>query len=124
MVRILLKEEDWKGESKPKIMISKNERYSFKKGIPKKTIVTPFFSLRYETKDKPDLRIGVVVGKKVDKLATKRNELKRRFIEVAHRYLKTRDVKGDFVFYLKDKYKDATEDQTVKMIEESIVRAN
>ena len=104
-------------------MLNKKYRYSFKKGIPKKTIVTPFFSLRYEVKDKQELHIGVVVGKKVDKLATKRNEAKRRFIKIAHDYLKKAGVKGDFVFYLKTEFKDtADEEQTIKMIQDSVAK--
>lgn len=58
-------------------MLKKRYRFSFQEGVPKKITASPLFVLRYQKNDAGELRLAIVVSKKVDKRATKRNELKR-----------------------------------------------
>lgn len=80
-------------------MFVKSERYSFKKGLPKKIVGSPLFLLRYQENLFPHNRYAVVVSKKVDKKAVARNRIKRVFIEI----LQPLDKKSpfDYVFFLK-----------------------
>lgn len=60
-------------------MLSRKNRYSFKKGLPKSFFATPYFVIRYE-ENKEGLKCSVVVGKKVDKRAVIRNKIKRQIV--------------------------------------------
>lgn len=57
-------------------MLARKLRYSFGKGLPKNTIHSTLFTLRFEKSDK-NPKIAVVVSKKVDTRATVRNRVKR-----------------------------------------------
>lgn len=103
-------------------MIPKNERYSFKNGIPKRSIVTPFFSLRFDTKNTEGLRLGVVVGKRVDKHAVARNKLKRIFSKAVLKAFRDEKIVGSYVFYLKSSLKEIAEDEFDSILVKAIAQ--
>ena len=61
-------------------MFSRQNRYSFRKGLPKRTLSTPFFVVKYDKSNDKMLHGAVVVGKKVDKRAVVRNKIKRQIV--------------------------------------------
>lgn len=103
-------------------MFPKRERYSFKKGLPKHTLSTPFFILRYQKNDLSKLQCAVVAGKKIDKRATVRNKIKRRFIHIIKEIMKDKNVSYDFVFFLKkaiiEKERDKVKEELEKILAE------
>ena len=62
-------------------MFAQRNRFSFKKGAPRKVFSTPLFILRYDIKEENRLECAVVVGKKVDKRAVVRNKVKRQLVK-------------------------------------------
>lgn len=80
-------------------MFVRSERYPFKEGLPKKTVVSPFFFLRYQENSLSQNRFAVVVSKKVDTRATTRNRIKRVFIEILRSLEEKKPF--DYVFFLK-----------------------
>ena len=61
-------------------MFQRRNRFSFKKGVPRKIFQIPLFVLRYEYNNENVFHCAVVVGKKVDKKAVVRNKLKRQLV--------------------------------------------
>ncbi len=61
-------------------MFPKSYRYSFRKGLPKKTLSTTFFVIKYDNSQDDSMHCAVVVGKKVDKRAVVRNKIKRQIV--------------------------------------------
>lgn len=57
-------------------MLARKLRYSFGKGLPKDTVHSTLFTLRFEKSDK-NPKVAVVVSKKIDARATVRNRVKR-----------------------------------------------
>lgn len=105
-------------------MIPKSERYSFKKGIPKQVSHSPLFTLRFENGNVDKLMLGVVVGKKVDKLAVIRNTVKRKFTNIVYNYLKDKNIKGSFVFYLKPDCRFAEDIKIIDSVKKTIDTIN
>lgn len=103
-------------------MFPKRERYSFKKGLPKHTLSTPFFILRYQKNDLSKLQCAVVVGKKVDKRATARNKLKRRFVHIVKEITEDKNISYDFVFFLKKQIIEIERDQVKAELEKILVK--
>lgn len=84
-------------------MLAKQFRYPFTEGIPPLTVVTPFFIMRYKKNTLSHLRVAVVVSKRVDKRATVRNKIKRKFLDVIHTSMKEHTLPYDVVFYVRPK---------------------
>lgn len=82
-------------------MFKKENRYSFKEGLPKKYISTKYFNLRYGESENGNLHFAAVVGKKIDKRSVIRHKLKRKFSRGFEEIIKERKLPYDFVFFLK-----------------------
>lgn len=81
-------------------MFPKRFRYSFKKGLPKKTKSFPSFNLRYDKNDLGEIRVAVVVSKRVHKHANIRNRVKRKlFGHLENRINKNKGF--DLTFFIK-----------------------
>lgn len=100
-------------------MLSHKFRYSFKKGLPKKVLHTPYFTLRYETSHDHGT-YAVVVGKKVDSRATYRNAIKRRFLQVFEQRAPWKTCTFTLVFYLKKEATTKNLEELGIMIEQAI----
>ncbi len=97
-------------------MFKKTSRYSFKKGLPGKSLVSPSFVLRYEENSQQEAKFAVVVSKKVDKRATVRNKIKRKFLNILKE--SSADQKESLVFFLKKVSLDKTDEELKKEIKE------
>lgn len=96
-------------------MLKKQQRYSFKEGMPKYKFITPFFVLRYQKNPLGLMKLGVVVSKKVDMKATKRNSIKRKLVHVIKEITKKNSIPFDLVFFVK---KSLVEQKKPFLIEE------
>ncbi len=97
-------------------MFSKKQRFSFNNKLAKNILNSQSFTLRYGSSD-GGLKVAVVVSKKVDKKATARNKIKRKFTEAIKKNI---DIQYplSLVFFIKR----AVSEQTLveKEIEEVI----
>jgi ribonuclease P protein component len=82
-------------------MIQRSQRYSFKKGLPRKVLQSPFFLLRYQKNSAEVFHAAVVVNKKVSKSAVVRHRVKRVFIESLLSVGEKQAVPFDLVFFLR-----------------------
>lgn len=83
-------------------MFKRSQRFSFRIGVPKKKIVTPFFILRFEQADSPTY--AVVVSKTVSKKAVHRNKIKRLFLQILKEELSKQPNPHTLVFFLRRPY--------------------
>lgn len=81
-------------------MFARRNRFSFKKGVPRKIFSTPFFVIRHEKSVDKTFRCAVVVGKKVDKRAVVRNRIKRHIVATVKELL-AHDTEMTIVIYAK-----------------------
>lgn len=81
-------------------MFARENRYSFKRGIPKNVYRAPFFVLRFQ-KNNDTLHCAVITGKKIDKRAVVRNRLRRQFTQNLKNEIGDKTVSYDLVFYLR-----------------------
>lgn len=98
-------------------MLAKQYRYSFKKGLPKHTLSTPFFTLRYGLSSVDRVQCAVVVSKKVNKKAVGRNKVKRRFMHALQQVVKNKDDAYSFVFFLKKGIQDMKQEEMKQEIQ-------
>ncbi len=75
-------------------------RYTYAHG---KTIRTPKMSLVYNDNSRGFQRFGVVVSKKVEKTAVKRNRIRRRVYEAIRAELPNYNLKRDHIFVVYSK---------------------
>lgn len=68
--------------------------------MPKNTIASPFFVLRYQKNVLSHSRLAVVVSKKVAPTSVERHKIKRLFIEYLNELYEPKPP-FDLVFYLK-----------------------
>ena len=80
-------------------MFAKKNRYLFKGALPKQSVNFPFFSVRY-SKNSGELKVAVVVSKKVDTLATARNKIKRRILSLIQKNI-SQNEPFSLIFYVK-----------------------
>lgn len=80
-------------------MFEKEKRYSFKQGLPKKVIPTPYFTFRYGDAKSETGTNAVVVSKKVSKKAVTRNRIKRKTLAILKDELGEKNY--DIVIYIK-----------------------
>jgi ribonuclease P protein component len=67
-------------------MLPKKNRFSFKTQLPKQTLNSQSFSLRYGQNEE-GLKVGVVVSKKVDTSAVVRNRIRRKIFDAVGKSL-------------------------------------
>ncbi len=110
-------------------MLSKKFRFHSRGGVRfvyqnGKTIRSPKMSLVFMDNVKGFTRVAVVVSKKVEKSAVKRNRIRRRIYEVLRIYFESIPKKRDYIFvvYTKDLYNmkhDELEKIIGKLVSES-----
>jgi ribonuclease P protein component len=81
-------------------MFASKNRFSFKKGVPRKTFSNSFLFIRYDKTSIPRLECAVVVGKKVDGRAVLRNSVKRMLVSIIKELVDT-DSHYKIVVYAK-----------------------
>lgn len=101
-------------------MFEKEKRFSFKQGLPKKVISTPYFSLRFGLTKSDTGTVAVVVSKKVSKKAVIRNKIKRKFISVLKENLKEKQELYDIVIYVRPTPENVQDNIIEKLIKESL----
>ncbi len=82
-------------------MFEKEKRFSFKQGLPKKVISTPYFSLRFGDRKNDTGTNAVVVSKKVSKKAVVRNKVKRKVVAIMKSKLGEKLELYDVVIYMR-----------------------
>jgi ribonuclease P protein component len=100
--------------------LPKKNRFSFKNKLPKNTLNSQSFSVRYQRNDE-GLKIAVVVSKRVDKRATTRNKLKREVLKILKDKIGT-DINQSLIFYLKSSITGST--NLERELEEAINKIN
>lgn len=101
-------------------MFEKEKRFSFKQGLPRKVISTPYFTLRFGSKKSETGTNAVVVSKKVSKKAVIRNKFKRRFLSILKENLNKRHEEYDIVIYVRPMPEDLDENVYKKVLIESL----
>jgi len=82
-----------------------------------RTVTAPFFSLKVKNNDAGVNRIGVVVGKSVDKRATRRNFWER---QAKAQLLKAPNLGKDFILTIYPKTNLLTKEQFIKEIKKIV----
>jgi len=103
-------------------MFKKNNRYSFKKGMPAKSLNSQLFNLRFQENNE-GLKFAVITGKKIDARATVRNRLKRRFSEAFRKVLNSKIMNYSLVFFLKKELNNKTFTEMQAEIENILKKA-
>ena|SRR5579872_138475 len=85
---------------------------------PAKSINTPFFILKYAQNEEPYPKFGFVISKSVDKRASTRFKLKRRFRNCIEGMLPTIKTDRKMLFILKKEMSDLKKDQLCSEISE------
>jgi ribonuclease P protein component len=98
-------------------MLPKKNRFQFRERLPKQTLNSQSFSIRYDKNEK-ELKVAVVVSKKVDKRAVIRNRIKRVIIEAVRLNL-PKESNLTIIFYAK---KEAVANE--KLAEEVVQQIN
>lgn len=80
-------------------MLGKKHRFSFKDKLPSRVLNFPSFSIRYG-RNEDELKVAVVVSKRIDKRATVRNRIKRRVLNAIRKTIDL-DKALNLVFYIK-----------------------
>ncbi len=99
-------------------MFPKSYRYSFRKGLPKKTLSTTFFVIKYDNSQDDSMHCAVVVGKKVDKRAVVRNKIKRQTVVLLKRMLNNANI--NVVVIVKKSIQDKLQQQIAEDLEHAI----
>lgn len=94
-------------------MLTKQHRYSFRDGVPRKSTQSPYFVLRYQPGD--SFQYGIVVSKKIASLAVERNRIKRMYKRALERIVTEQDISYKLVFYARKK---SAEEAVEKLYEE------
>ncbi len=81
-------------------MFKKEDRFSFRHGLPKQKKITPLFIVRFQ-KVETEPKYAVVVGKKVSKKAVLRNKTKRVFTQALKEVLEKNKNEYDLLFFLR-----------------------
>ncbi len=104
-------------------MFGRQNRFSFRKGVPKKYFQTPFFAIRYDNNAENGLEVAVVVGKKVDKRATLRNKIKRKIVAFVKKSVST-DANFRLVIYAKKQVKTEESESVYKDLQQVFDKLN
>lgn len=81
-------------------MLAKQYRYSFTFGVPEKSYSHSCFLIKYRRRDEGELKVAIVVSKKVHKSSVTRHALKRKLAE-AIKEACTFKERYDVVLYLR-----------------------
>src|SRR3989338_6298514 len=81
-------------------MFKKNQRYSFKKRLPAKSVRCDLFSLRFHENDQKKFLCAFVAGSKIDRRSTVRHLIKRRFANALREILKNKNIPYNLVFFI------------------------
>jgi len=84
-----------------------------------RVISSPLFSIKYLENPLKIARFTIVVSKKEEKTAVRRNLIKRRLREIVRKILKSKSFKGDFVIFPKKGVLVMAHDNLAKFVEES-----
>ena len=103
-------------------MISRDHRYSFKSGAPKFSFQTPFFVFRYQPNVHASYRVGVVVSKKINKFAVKRNVLKRTYLKILRELIEKNALKLDIIIYVRKAGADISREEIRAQLEQVLSR--
>ncbi len=79
-------------------MFSKKQRFKFDSKLPKQSISSESFNLRYKKNDGQGLKVAVVVSKRIDKRAVVRNSIKREILDIVAQKVNIEDNLS-LVFY-------------------------
>ncbi|HVZ59086.1 MAG TPA: ribonuclease P protein component [Patescibacteria group bacterium] len=77
-----------------------------------KTLQLPFFLFKYAPNTKQGVRFGVVISKRIDKRATRRNRMRRLLHAYIQRHLTEFAPNHDYLFILKSGFNEIGEVQT------------
>lgn len=97
-------------------MFKKSFRFSFREGVPRHSFATPFFIVRYDTINEDNVKIAVVVGKKISKKAVVRNKIKRQLVAQIKENLRNLNGKT-LVIYARKPISDASKEEIAIEIE-------
>jgi ribonuclease P protein component len=103
-------------------MFKKQDRFSFRSGVPKEKLVTPLFILKFQKSTDP--KYAVVVGKRVSKKAVQRNKAKRLFTQALQEILKEKTNNNDLVFFLRLPYTEYQKSAIISELENLISKLN
>lgn len=101
-------------------MFNKRQRFSFKKGVPKRVFTSPFFVLRYQRKVLPEAHYSVVVGKRVDKKAVIRNRVKRQLMKNLEELFENKSSDLDIVIYGRKGILNATSKESLGELKKAL----
>lgn len=104
-------------------MFKKEQRYSFRKKLPASSFNTIFFTLRFEKSVDKSFSSGIVVSKKVDRLAVRRNKLKREFVHALKEVIKDKKITYSLVFFLKKASSELTFEKMTESIKIALEKA-
>lgn len=97
-------------------MLAKQHRYPFHSGLPRKSVHSPYFVLRYQ--ESQMFRVGIVVSKKTASHAVDRNKLKRVYKRVLKKIIVGANKTYDLVFYLRKRSAMSTEEEIYNEVEQ------
>ncbi len=97
-------------------MLTKQHRYSFRNGVPRNSIQSPYFVLRFEKTQ--DFSCGFVISKKVASLAVDRNRIKRLYRSILGDIVKKTPLPYSLVFYIRKKSIDVGSNELRHHIEQ------
>jgi ribonuclease P protein component len=89
-------------------MLTKQQRYSFKNGVPVKSVSNQYFVLRYEKSEY--FMCGVVVSKKIQSSSVDRNKIKRQFKRILSKLINEHQINYSLVFYIRKKSIDIADE--------------
>lgn len=97
-------------------MLTKQHRYSFRNGAPRKSIQSPYYVLRYDSAEK--FTYGIVVSKKIASRAVDRNRIKRLYKSILGELTKENTIFYSVVFYVRKKSLVVTKEELQFHIEQ------
>lgn len=103
-------------------MFKKTQRFSFKKGVPRKKIITPLFFVRFQVSNSPTY--AVVAGKSVSKKSVQRNRIKRLTREILKEILKSTSNKFDLVIFLRQPFVEYKKSVIIQELQNIIHKIN
>lgn len=97
-------------------MLTKQHRYSFRNGVPRKSVQSPYCILRYDHAEV--FTFGIVVSKKISSRAVDRNRLKRMYRSILAEIVKKNKISFALVFYVRKKSLFATKEELREHLEQ------
>lgn len=105
-------------------MLKKENRLSkFNKIINLKSITTPYFIFKYQKEDAGIAKFGFIVSKKIDKRATVRNKIRRKFQEVVRENIES-VLPYTYLIVSKEKSKEESKENLSKIFKTILIKNN